>query len=255
MELQSAIMPSKTLTLKDQRIVVFGGTSGIGLAVAQLALEEGASVVVASGAPERVEHAREELAEQSPSHSTGRTVDVTREDAIRDFFKSIGPFDHLVYTAGDNLPLGPLATTDLRVARARFEVRFWGAVATVKYGASSIRKTGSIVLTSGFSAARPRPGWTSQASIMSATEGLTRALALELAPIRVNCVSPGLTRTPRWDAWSDADRQALYHGEERRLPLARVGEAAELAAAYIYFMKDTFATGNILSVDGGGALV
>jgi NAD(P)-dependent dehydrogenase (short-subunit alcohol dehydrogenase family) len=255
MELQSAIMPSKTLSLEDQRIIVFGGTSGIGLAVAQLALDEGASVVVASGQPQRVEHAREELAAQSPSHGTARTLDVTHEDAVRDFFESLGPFDHLVYTAGDDLPLGSLATTDLRVARARFEVRYWGAVAAVKYAISSIRQTGSIVLTSGFSATRPRSGWTSQASIQSAIEGLTRALAVELAPIRVNCVSPGLTRTPRWDAWTEADRRALYRGEERRLPLARVGEAAELAAAYVYFMKDTFATGNVLSVDGGGALV
>jgi NAD(P)-dependent dehydrogenase (short-subunit alcohol dehydrogenase family) len=191
----------------------------------------------------------------SPSHVTAQVLDVTGEDAISEFFENLGPFDHLVYTAGEDLPLGPLATTDLRQARARFEVRYWGAVAAVKYAVKHIRANGSIVLTSGFSATRPRAGWTSQASIMSAVEGLTRALAVELGPIRVNCVSPGLARTPRWDAWSDAAREALYSSEERRLPLARVGEAAELAAAYIYFMKNTYATGNILSVDGGGALV
>jgi NAD(P)-dependent dehydrogenase (short-subunit alcohol dehydrogenase family) len=255
MELQYAPSSSDTLTLKDQRIVVIGGTSGIGLAVALSALDEGASVVVASGRPERVEHARAELAVHSASRSTAQVLDVTREAAIKEFFDDVGPFDHLVYTAGEDLPLGPLATTDLRQARARFEVRYWGAVAAAKHALKSIRKSGSIVLTSGFSATRPRPGWASQASIQSAIEGLTRALAVELAPIRVNCVSPGLTRTPRWDAWSDGTRQAFFSGEERRLPLARIGSAAELASAYVYFMKNTFATGNILGVDGGGSLV
>lgn len=243
------------LTLEDQRIVAIGGTSGIGLAVAQLALDEGASVVVASGGVDGVERARAELASQAPSRSTALILDVTHEDAIREFFESLGPFDHLVYTAGEDLPLGPLVTTDLHQARARFEVRYWGAVAAIKYGTKSIRQTGSIVLTSGFSANRPRPGWTSQASIMSATEGLTRALAVELGPLRVNCVSPGLTRTPRWDAWSETAREAFYRDEERRLPVARIGEALELACAYIYLMKDTYATGNVLRVDGGGALV
>jgi NAD(P)-dependent dehydrogenase (short-subunit alcohol dehydrogenase family) len=254
-EFQRAASRSRTLSLKDQRIVAFGGTSGIGLAVARAALDEGAFIVVASGKPERVARAGAELASRSASHSTAQILDVTREEAIEDFFESLGPFDHLVYTAGEDLPLGPLAATDLRQARARFEVRYWGAVAAVKHAVKFIRNTGSIVLTSGFSATRPRAGWTSQASIQSAVEGLTRALAVELGPVRVNCVSPGLTRTPRWDAWSDAFRQAFYNDEERRLPVARVGEAAELASAYIYLMKNTYATGNILNVDGGGSLV
>jgi NAD(P)-dependent dehydrogenase (short-subunit alcohol dehydrogenase family) len=242
------------MSLRGQRIVVLGGTSGIGLAVVQSALAEEAHVLVASQRQDQVSHVGAELASRSP-HSEAQPLDVTDEDAIKRFFERIGAFDHLVYTAGDNIPLGPLAAVDLRAARARFEIRYWGAVAAVKYGTRSIRKDGSIVLTSGFSATRPRAGWTSQASIQSAVEGLTRALAVELGPIRVNCVSPGLARTPRWDALSDADRQALYEREERRLPLGRVGEAHELAWAYIYFMKNTYATGNVLGVDGGGSLV
>jgi NAD(P)-dependent dehydrogenase (short-subunit alcohol dehydrogenase family) len=173
---------------------------------------------------------------------------------MKEFFDRTGPFDHLVYTAGEDLPLGHLVDTDLRRARARFEIRYWGAATAVKYGVRLLRDGGSIVLTSGFSATRPRAGWTSQASIQSAVEGLTRALAVELAPIRVNAVSPGVARTPRWDALSEANRQALYEREEKRLPLARIGEAGEIASAYIYFMKNTFATGNVLNVDGGGAL-
>ena len=161
----------------------------------------------------------------------------------------------VAHTAGEDLPLGSLVDIDLSRAQARFEIRYWGAVRAVKYGLRLIREGGSIVLTSGFSATRPLAGWTSQASIQSAVEGLTRALAVELAPIRVNAVSPGLSQTPRWNALSDADRQALYEHEEKRLPIGRLGKAVEIASAYIYFMKNTYATGNVLSVDGGGALV
>jgi NAD(P)-dependent dehydrogenase (short-subunit alcohol dehydrogenase family) len=243
------------MTLKDTRVVVLGGTSGIGLAVAQAALEEGASVVVASRQAKDVTRAQEQLAQQFKSRSSALTVDVTSEDALKEFFAIIGPFDHLVYTAGDDLPIGPLVGIDLRQARARFEVRYWGAVAAVKYGIASMREGGSIVLTSGLWAIRPRAGWTSQASIQSAVEGLTRALAVELGPIRVNAVSPGLTRTPRWDSWKEADREAFYHGEERRLPVGRVGEATELALAYIYLMRNTYATGSVVMVDGGGSVV
>jgi NAD(P)-dependent dehydrogenase (short-subunit alcohol dehydrogenase family) len=237
-------------TLEGKRIVALGGTSGIGRAVAQAALEEGAQVVVASNQPEALDRARREL-----PGVTAELVDVASEEAIRALFARLAPFDHLAYTAGDDLPIGPLANLDLRRARARFEIRYWGAVAAVKYGVPSIRAGGSIVLTSGFSAVRPRAGWTSQASIQSAIEGLTRALAVELGPIRVNAVSPGVARTPRWDAWSEADRRAFYQREESRLPVRRVGQPGEIAAAFIYFMKNEYATGNFQPVDGGGALV
>lgn len=242
------------MKLHDKRIVVLGGTSGIGLAVALQALDKGASVLVASKRQEAVESAQVQFASRAPSQATADVVDVSSEDAIKEFFAGVGPIDHLVYTAGEDLPLGPLRSTDLGRARERFEIRYWGAYAAVKYGAGLIRKDGSIVLTSGFSATRPRPGWTSQASIQAAVEGLTRALALELAPIRVNAVSPGVAQTPRWNAMAAIDREALYKSAERQ-PVSRAGTADDIAAAYIYLMENTYATGNILKVDGGGALV
>jgi NAD(P)-dependent dehydrogenase (short-subunit alcohol dehydrogenase family) len=242
------------MKIEGKRIVILGGTSGIGLAVALQALDEGASVLVASKRQEAVDSAQAQFASRAPSRVTAKVVDVASEDAIKEFFGDVGPIDHLVYTAGEDLPLGPLRSTDLGRARERFEVRYWGAFAAVKYGVSSIQKDGSIVLTSGFSATRPRPGWTSQASIQAAVEGLTRALALELAPIRVNAVSPGVARTPRWNAMAGVDREALYKSAESQ-PVSRAGTADEIAAAYIYLMENTYATGNIIKVDGGGALV
>ena len=236
-------------------IVILGGTSGIGLAVARGALGEGASVCIASKQRDRVEKARAELEPTGAVQLKTETIDVASEAAVKGFFERIGAFDHLVFTAGDDLPLSRLVDKDLTDARARFETRFWGALGAVKHGVRSIRTGGSIVLTSGFSSTRPRAGWTLQASIQSAIEGLTRALAVELAPIRVNAVSPGLARTPRWNAWTDTARHELYRKEEERLLVGRVGEASEIAIAYLYLMENSYATGNVVLVDGGGALV
>ena len=102
------------MALKDKRSVAVGGTSGIGLAVAKAALDEGASVVVASSRHETVNRARAELALRSTSESATTIVDVTSEDAVKEFFAGVGPFDHLIYSAGDDLPLGPLVDIDLR---------------------------------------------------------------------------------------------------------------------------------------------
>jgi NAD(P)-dependent dehydrogenase (short-subunit alcohol dehydrogenase family) len=243
------------MRFRGKYIVILGGTSGIGLAVAREAIDEGAMVCIASKQLERVEKAREDLEQTDSVHLTTRTIDVASEADLKGFFEGIGSFDHLVFTAGDDLPIGPLVDKDLIDARARFEIRFWGALAAVKHGVRSIRSGGSIVLTSGFSATRPRAGWILQASIQSAIEGVTRALAVELAPVRVNAVSPGLARTPRWSVWTDAARHELYRKEEQRLPVGRVGQAAEIATAYLYLMENSYATGTIIVADGGGALV
>jgi NAD(P)-dependent dehydrogenase (short-subunit alcohol dehydrogenase family) len=243
------------MRFKDKRIVILGGTSGIGLAVAQASLNEGALVSVASDRQKSVDKACADLGARFSANFQVQAVNVAREDALKDFFERVGAFDHLVFTAGENVPLGPIADKNLNDARERFEIRFWGAFASAKHGARSIRKGGSITLTSGFSSRRPRSGWTMQASIQSAVEGLTRALAVELAPIRVNAVSPGLTRTPRWNSWSEPFRSKVFQEEEKRLPVGRIGEAAELATAYLYLMENSFATGTVVLVDGGGALV
>ena len=221
------------MRFNDKHIVILGGTSGIGLAVAHASLDEGASVSVASSRQKSVDKACADLGARFSPNFKAQAENVASEDTLKDFFERVGAFDHLVYTAGEDLPLGPIADKNLNDARERFEIRFWGALASAKHGVPFIREGGSITLTSGFSSGRPRSGWTMQASIQSAVEGLTRALAVELAPIRVNAVSPGLTRTPRWNGWSESFRSKVYQEEEKRLPVGRIGEAAELATAYL----------------------
>lgn len=239
------------MTLKGKRIVILGGTSGLGFATAEAAAREGASVVIASGKKERVSRALSAL----PKGSDGHVVDVTNEDQVSGFFDRVGDFDHLVYTAGDPLLLGEFATTSIADARRAFDVRFWGALTAAKYGARHIRTGGSIVLTTGIAGQRPPKGWVVPASILGAMEALTRALAMELAPIRVNIISPGVVKTEMWDQLPKEAREDLYRDVGAKLLVGRVGEASEIAETYLYLMRQNFSTGQVIVVDGGGLLV
>jgi NAD(P)-dependent dehydrogenase (short-subunit alcohol dehydrogenase family) len=234
--------------LEAQKVVILGGTSGIGLAVAKAAKESGASVIVASSRAAKVEAAKKAIGVD------GRAVDLTDEQAAAAFFEAVGPFDHLVYTAGESLVLGPLATLEAVTARRAFDLRFFGALLAVKLAAPRLREGGSIVLTHGIAGVRPHAGWSVGASICGAIESLTRALAVELAPLRVNAVSPGFVRTPLWSNLPEADREALYRDAGARLPVGRVGEAEDIAEAYLYLLKNAFCTGQTVIVDGGGVL-
>jgi NAD(P)-dependent dehydrogenase (short-subunit alcohol dehydrogenase family) len=239
------------MNLQEKRVVVLGGTSGIGFAVAKAAVRGGASVVVASSREARVAEAVGALGKQA----AGEVLNVAEEDQIRQMFARLGSFDHLVYTAGESLQLGDLKTTDLTAARAFFELRVFGVMAAIKHGAAGIRPGGSVTLTHGIAGIRPQKGWTIAASICGAMEAFTRAAAVELAPIRVNAVSPGFVRTPLWSGIPEADREAMYRDVGARLPVGRVGEADDIAQTYLYLMQNAFSTGQTVVIDGGGVLV
>jgi NAD(P)-dependent dehydrogenase (short-subunit alcohol dehydrogenase family) len=238
-------------TLQGKRVVVLGGSSGIGLATAQAAAQEGASLVIASSRKPRVDEALATL----PSGSEGHVLDLADEAAVKALFERLGAFDHLVFTAGESLQLAPLTTMDVEAARHFFGLRYFGALLAAKYGSSHIRPGGSIVFTSGTAGRRPQSGWALGASICAAMEGLTRALAVELAPIRVNIVSPGVVKTPLWAGMSETDRAGFYRDRARKLPVGHVAEAAEIAEAYLYLMRQTYGTGQVVVVDGGDVLV
>ena len=238
-------------TLASKRIVLLGGSSGIGLAVAQQVVAQGAHAVIASSNQERLQQAADSLG----GDAEGRRLDLSDESSIELFFQELGAFDHLVYTAGDTLQLDELAAMDLKKARGAFELRFWSAVAAVKYASPHIREGGSIVLTTGVAGLRPRKGWVVAASGCGAIVSLTRALAVELAPIRVNAVSPGVVRTNLWQNMTAAEREHLYESVGNNLPVGRVGEAHDIAQAYLFLMQEEFSTGQTLAVDGGTVLV
>ena len=236
---------------ENKRVVIVGGSSGIGLAVAEESASRGAEVMIVSSSAERVQEAIKAIG----GEARGQAVDVSDENAVESFFTNLGGFDHLVFTAGDSLQLNELAKTDLKQARRAFELRYWSALATVKYGSPQIRKGGSIVLTTGVAGRRPHSGWVIVASVCGTIEALTRALAIELAPIRVNAVSPGVVRTNLWQNMSSEEREQLFESAGKRLPVGRVGEAHDIAQAYLFLMQEGYSTGQTVVVDGGTVLV
>jgi NAD(P)-dependent dehydrogenase (short-subunit alcohol dehydrogenase family) len=238
-------------SFENKRVVIIGGSSGIGLAVAEEAASQGADVVIVSSKAERVQEAIQSIG----GNVRGEAVDVFDEKSVESFFTNIDAFDHLVFTAGDSLQLHELADTDLKQARHAFELRYWAALAAVKYGSPHIRKGGSIVLTTGVAGRRPHKGWAVAASVCGTIEALTRALAVELAPIRVNAVSPGVVRTNLWQNMSADEREQLFESVGKRLPVGRVGEAHDIAQAYLFLMQEGFSTGQTVVVDGGTVLV
>jgi NAD(P)-dependent dehydrogenase (short-subunit alcohol dehydrogenase family) len=241
----------KENTLSGKKIILLGASSGLGLATAKAAAAEGAKVTIVSGSRQRLDQALQQL----PAGSEGHAVDLGKEDNIKNFFGVIGQFDHLVYSAAENLTLHTISDTDIDEARQFLNLRFWGAFAAVKYGAPHINPGGSISLTSGIASLRPGKGWALAAAICGAMEGFVRALAVELAPIRVNSVMPGVIRTNLWNSMPQADRENLFKTLGDSMLVKRVGEAEDIALAFLYLMKQQFGTGQNLVIDGGSVLV
>ncbi len=237
-------------SLEGKRVILMGASSGIGFATARAAAEEGANIVIVSGSQQRIEKALASL----PAGSEGYAIDLTQEENIRDFFSKIGKFDHLVFSAGENLTLNNISETNIEQARDFFTLRFWGPFAAIKYGAALINEGGSISLTSGTANARPSAGWSVASAICGAIEGLVRAMAVELAPVRVNGVVPGVIKTPLWNSMSESDREGLYQYVSSSVLAKRVGEAEDVAEGFIYLMKQKHCTGQSLVIDGGTLL-
>jgi NAD(P)-dependent dehydrogenase (short-subunit alcohol dehydrogenase family) len=241
-------MTDAAMSLDGKRVVVIGGSSGIGLAVAALSQKIGAKVVIASSNAATVDAAVERL-----SGTAGSAIDLRDETSVSRFFEKLDAFDHLAITAGDWGRTVYSATQDLDLAAARdgFEVRFWGALAAVKHGSHKIAPNGSITLTSGMLAHRPRKGAPLATAIGGAIEHLVRGLATDLAPVRINAVCPGIVLTERVKQMPEE----MLRTYVALLPLPRGASPTEAATAYVYLMLNTYTTGQILPVDGGGWLV
>ncbi|KAL2218596.1 hypothetical protein M432DRAFT_546348 [Thermoascus aurantiacus ATCC 26904] len=261
-------MPDKTLytsKLAGKRVVIFGGTSGIGFCVAEASIEHGATVIVSSSRPERVESAVSRIRESYPSAKdriSGHVLDLsspTVEDAIAAFFEKIGgPIDHIVYTAGDALNLRPLESTTLESIQKVGAVRVFSAILVAKHAVKYLAKSNksSFTLTSGSAADRPHgKGWAVGSLYGAGEYGLARALSLEMAPVRVNVVSPGAVKTELWDSLPPGTFQALKEKFESTLLTGQIGDPQDVAEAYLYCMKDANVTGTVISTNGGELLV
>lgn len=234
----------------DQRVLVVGGTSGVGLATAREFAAQGADTVIASRSPQRLDAALTELATPGGAVS-GQILDIRSDDEVEKFSTTAGQFDHVVVTAGQT-SMGRVDTLPLDDAYAAMDSKFWGAYRIAR--AVRIRPSGSLTLLAGYLSQRPGRASALQSAINSALEALVRGLALEYAPLRVNAVSPGLLRTPLWEGMDATDRERMYEAATERLPVGRVGEAADVAQAVLFLTGNAYTTGTTVYVDGGGTI-
>ncbi|MBD2102893.1 SDR family oxidoreductase [Leptolyngbya sp. FACHB-261] len=235
------------MSLRDQKVVIVGGTSGIGLAVAKAASAEGASIVVASRNQERLTQASSMIENRVETYQ----VDVTDEKSIQLLFDQVGEFNHLVTTPGNPVAFDLFLNADLSVVNHQFAVKFWGQYLCAKYGARNIKADGSITFMSG--GGRWNKGNSTLASINGAIDALSQILAVELAPIRVNVVRPGLVKTDLWSNFSEEERLQMYETASDNLLVGRVGTPEDIAESYLYLLKNTFTTGTAVIVDGGAS--
>jgi NAD(P)-dependent dehydrogenase (short-subunit alcohol dehydrogenase family) len=230
------------MLLAGKTVVVVGGSSGIGLATAELAKAEGADVVIASRNKDRLAAAAEKIGARPI------VVDVTDDDSVAALFKACGMVDHVVVTAAQ-LRSGPFKSVSMDDVRATMEGKFWGAWRVAR--AAEIRAGGSLTLVSGFLSIRPRPNSAIVGAANGAIESLARSLALDLAPVRVNAVSPGIIDTPIRAAMPGAARQELLAKTAAALPVGRVGTGEDIARQILAFMTIGFMTGSVVYLDGG----
>lgn len=233
------------MDVAGKKAIVFGGTSGIGLAAAKQLAALGAEVIAVSRNPDK--------AGEMPAGISLRKCDVLDREAMQALFKDCAPFDILVSAAtGGSRALGPFLEMDMDGYRASFD-KLWGYANVVRFGAEHMGPDGSIVLVSGAPARKCKPGQVALSSVGAAVEALVRAVSTEIAPKRLNVVSPGSIDTPMVQI-QGAERDALYEKMTAENVIPRAGTADEVAQGIVFMIQNDFVTGTTIDVDGGWLL-
>ncbi len=235
--------------LAGRHVLVIGGTSGIGAAVAAGALARGATVTVAGRDEARARAAADRLG----TGATGVAVDVADPAAVTALVEGLDALHDLVVTANEPGG-GRVADLDPAAVQRTIGVKLLGQLWAARAAAPRLPADGSITLTAGVASHRPSPGAAVTALINGGVEALVRTLAVELAPVRVNAVSPGIIDTPAWDRLGDDERTAFLARVGGGLPVGRVGRPEEVAEGMLALLLNGFATGVTLPVDGGGRI-
>lgn len=237
------------MDIYGKKAIVFGGTSGIGLAATQQLEKAGTSVIAASRNQENIKQA---------SATTGpqvdyRQIDVLDRNALSKLFKDEAPFDILVNSAtGGTRASGPFLQMDLDAFQLSFR-KLWGYTNTVRLGAEYLSSDGAIVLVSGFPARKANPGSLAISTVGNAVEGFARALAPEIAPRRINIVCPGTIDTPMFPQEGEQRKQFLARATQRTL-IPRAGTSDEVASAILFAIQNDYMTGSTIDVEGGALL-
>ena len=236
------------LSLRDSSVVIIGGSSGIGLASAQRAKAAGAFVTIVGRDEDRLAAAREQLGGDVGSFA----LDVADEGAVEALFGSLDTVDHVATLAGTHVA-GRIVDLETVTMRGPVDNRFWGTIHVCKYAAPKMTG-GSITICTGAGVARPRAGGAIVAAAAGGSEVFAKAMALELSPLRVNVVRPGIVDTPLLDRFEGGRRHDIIASQTKRIPVGRIARPDEIAHAIEFLMTNEYVTGTMLTVDGGHSL-
>ncbi len=230
------------MDINGKKAIVFGGTSGIGLSATQMLSDKGAHVVALSRNPEKLQNV--------PKNVTIKKMNVLDRDALEQFFQEVGEYDILVNSAtGGTRAVGPFLSMDLDGYRASFD-KLWGYTNVVRYGTKYLKNNGNIVLVSGSPARKCRPGQIAISSVGGAVEAFARGIAPEIAPKRINIVSPGVIDTPM-SPLQGKEREDYYKNTTNNNLIPRAGTPDEVATGIIFAIENEFITGTTIDIDGG----
>ncbi len=235
------------MKLQNQKVIIMGGTSGMGLATAKAATTAGATVLITGRDQNKLAKALAEL----PQSASGEVVDATVEKDLRDFFRRSEPIDHLVLTVSGREGGGPFKSLGVDTLKRAFDGKFWAQFMAAQMGLTKLRENGSIVFITAASARTSIPGTAGLAAINGALEAMIPTLALELKPIRVNAVSPGVVKTPWWDTLPSEQREAVFAQTAQALPVGRIGTPEDVAEVIMLLLGNGFMTGTVIECDGG----
>jgi len=247
--------------LAGKHVLIIGGSSGIGFSVAEAAIESGAAVTISSSNPSRIETAIKSLESSYPgSQVRGYACDLSKptlEEDIERLFEQTGKVDHIVFTAGDKLATVSIHESTLKSIQAAGQVRFFAPLLVAKVGSKYLSPgpEASITITTGSVAEHPMPNWSVVASYAAGLHGMVRNLALDLRPVRVNLISPGMIDTELWKDFPPEMKEKMFKERSEKHLTGRIGQPEDVAEAYLWLMKDYNVTGTVVSSDSGAKLV
>lgn len=238
------------MSLAQQRILIIGGSSGMGLASAQRLADAGAEVFIAGRDTARLAAA----VDATGGRAVGIAADATDPSSLAALMDRIGRLDHLVLAAGGTAAWGPFAHTSGQALRRAFETKLLGYWQALQAALPILRQDGSVLMLTGAASRVAMNGTAGLAAINGGITQMAQTLARELAPLRVNVISPGLVDTPAYDGMPAEAKAGMFAGAARSLPVGRVGASADIAAAVELLLANTFATGVLLDLDGGARM-